>query len=183
MLQVFNDEIANKWKIEALSAEGRDVTQSMVDWIVEELRYKAKIFKETGCVTVYDGDVVKSDTVIPSPIRASLQQAVKALEDIPEFYKDYHPDSDGKVLDLVHPSLFPLIYGKSRVLPDSLIGIDDCLEYCGKGVVVPIRPDEETSHYVRLGGRRRNSPEEAPYSKHFQWLPSEVEFDADGKAK
>ena len=33
------------------------------------------------------------------------------LESVPDSEKDWHPGSDGKVLDLVHPSLFPVIYG------------------------------------------------------------------------
>lgn len=180
--KIFNDDISEKWKKEAMSTKDRDVTEPMADWVIEELRYKAKIFKETGTVIVYDGDVVKSDTVVPSTIKAALQQAVKVLEEVPEFYKDYHPGSDGKVLDLVHPSLFPLIYGKSRVLSDSLVSLDNCLESCGKGTVVPVRSDEETIQGRKEGSwHSRDAP--APYSKHFQWLPSEVEFEADGKPK
>lgn len=110
----------------------------MVDWVIDELRYKAKIFKETGAVSVFNGDVVKSDIAIPTDIRESLKAAVHKLEDIPEVSKDYHPGSDGKVLDLVHPSLFPLIYGRSRVLEDSLVGLDDYIETIGKGKNVPI---------------------------------------------
>jgi hypothetical protein len=49
----FDDEIAEKWKAEALSTEGRDVTQKMSDWVIDELRYKAKIFKETGTVCLF----------------------------------------------------------------------------------------------------------------------------------
>jgi hypothetical protein len=51
-VKVFDDEIAEKWKAEALSTEGRDVTQKMSDWVIDELRYKAKIFKETGTVSL-----------------------------------------------------------------------------------------------------------------------------------
>lgn len=136
---MFDDEISDKWKKEAMSTEGRDVTQSMVDWVIEELRYKSKDFKETSAFVVYEGDVVKSDIAVPLTVKKSLQKAVKVLEDVPEAYKDYHPGSDDMVLDLVHPSLFPLIYGRSMVLSDSLVGLDDCLESCGKGSVIPIR--------------------------------------------
>lgn len=155
----------------------------MVDWVIEELRYKAEIFKEAGTVIVYDGDVVKSDTAVPSIVKAALQQAIKVLEDIPEVYKDYHPGSDGKVLDLVHPSLFPLVYGKTRILPDSLIGLDDCLESCGEGIILPVRPGEETALANSSNTYSWREPLVPPYSKHFQWLPSEVEFDPEGKTK
>jgi hypothetical protein len=125
-----------------MAAPGRDVSQKMVDWVIEELRYKAKIFKEIGAVSVYNRDVVKSDIAISDNVKQSA--AVRPLEEIPEVYKDYHPGSDGKVLDLVHPSLLPPIYGKSRVLDGELIRLDDCVESCGKGVIVPIPSDIDT---------------------------------------
>lgn len=34
-----------------MATESRDVSQKMVDWIIEELRYKAGIFKETGTIS------------------------------------------------------------------------------------------------------------------------------------
>src|SRR4051794_10342539 len=123
-----------------MANENADVTQKMADWIIAELRYKAENFKKSGAVKVYEGDVVKSDIAVSSSTQAALQAAVKELEDVPENYKDYHPGSDGKVLDLVHPSLFPLIYGRSRILSDRIIGLDDCIESCGAGQVIPVRP-------------------------------------------
>jgi hypothetical protein len=150
-----------------MAAEDRDVTQEMADWIIAELRYKAEGFKFIGALSVYDGDVVKSDTAVPIKIKEALQGAVENLEAVSESSKDYHPGSDGKVLDLVHPSLFPLIYGKTRVLPDSLVGLDDCIESCGKGKVVPIQDGIE----LRAGFAHANSdwtPSDTAYSKHFQ---------------
>ena len=68
-------------------------------------------------VIVYNGDVDKSDTAIPSDIKAALQNAVKVLEGSPKAYKDYHPGSDDRVLDLVPAFLFPLVYGKLGFCP------------------------------------------------------------------
>ena len=167
----------------------RDFTQKMADWCIEELRYKAKILKETGAVVVYNGDVVKSDTAVPEATKAALQAAARSLEDVPEVYKDYHPGSDGLVLDLVHPSLFPLIYGRTRVLEDRLLGLDDCVENCGTGTVVPIRSATETagdygqeSSTPRYGNITR--PGSQPFGTHFQWLPCDVEISGEnGHAK
>jgi hypothetical protein len=152
----------------------------MMNWCIEELRYKAKIYKENGAVSIFNGDVVKSDIAVPETIKHALQEAAWSLEDIPEVYKDYHPGSDGMVLDLVHPSLFPLTYGRTRVLEDSLIGLDDCIESCGKGIVVPIRSNEETL----LDRKDEYSSEATPYGKNFQWLPCEVDISKeDGSSK
>ena len=57
----------------------------MMDWVIEELRYKAKLFEDTGAVTVYTGHVVKSDSVVPESLELELQAAVAKLEahDVP----------------------------------------------------------------------------------------------------
>jgi len=183
-VQVFDDIIAEKWKAEAMSTPGRDVSQKMADWVIEELRWKAKIFQETGTITVYNGDVVKSDTAVSNSTKLALQAEARKLEDIPEIHKDYHPGSDGQVLDLVHPSLFPLVYGKSRVLEDRLIGLEDAISNCGEGTVVPVRDEKETwsdrkelIYYAGMDNRTTT-----PYSKDFQWLPCEVDI-STGDAK
>lgn len=173
--QVFNDAIAQKWKAEAMSAKPRDVSQKMADWVIEELRHRAESFKDSSAFQVYKGDVVKSDAAIPPELKADLQAACRALEDVPETHKDYHPGSDGKVVDLVHPSLFPLIYGRSRVLDNVLIGLDDCVEACGTGSIIPVRPNDEMA--LVYAGPSGTTP---PYGKHFQWLPCEVDISGDG---
>lgn len=40
---------------------------------------------------------------------------MRSLEDVHEGDKDWHPRSNGLVLDLVHPSLYPLVYGRTFV--------------------------------------------------------------------
>jgi hypothetical protein len=169
---VFNDTIASKWKEEALSAEELKLSPACLDWVIEELRYKAGIFQETGAVSVYNGDVVKSDTVITDALKEALKAAVVPLENVPEVHRDYHPGSDRKVIDLVHPSLFSLIYGRSRALPDRLVGLEDCLGNTGLGQTIPIPPED-------IMARRIFNPWTPPrtsYSSKFQWLPCEVEM-------
>ena len=51
----------------------------------------------------------KSDTFIPSSLRKKLLAAVAALENIPDSEKGWCPDSDGLILDLVDPSLYPIV--------------------------------------------------------------------------
>jgi hypothetical protein len=87
------------------------MTERMFKYCIDELRYKSKIFQETGAIAIYDGDVVKSDLAIPSSLKESLHIAAAPLEDVPELHCDWHPGSNETVLDLVHPSLFPVVYG------------------------------------------------------------------------
>lgn len=160
--QVFNDEIVAKWRKELLENEtGMDVTEAMVDWIEKELKFKAKVFQEMGAISVYDGDIVTSDTAIPESVKESLKKAVARLEDVPESKKDYHPNSDNQVIDLVHPSLFPLVYGKTRVVTDRILTVSEGATCSGEGRILPkVQP----------------YPSDQNFSYNFQWLPCEVKF-------
>ncbi|KAF8330212.1 hypothetical protein F5887DRAFT_97981 [Amanita rubescens] len=182
--KVFDDDIANKWKQEALATDGIDITPEMFDWCIEELRVKAGIFEKSGMVTAYDADVVKSDSAVSEELRNALIKSVKPLEDVPPNQKDWHPGSDGKVLDLVHPSLFPLVYGVSRILTDSITNLEDCIERCGEGIVCNVFRDEK-SWYPDPKGKNIHSTYRDPetpitgYSNDFQWLPCNVDISGD----
>ena len=165
-LQVFIPEIIEKWKMEGLESP-IDITEKMINFSILELQDKAKDLKAYGYTVVYDGNVVKSDTAVSPETAASLREAVKKLEDVPEKQRDWHPNSDKKVLDLVHPSLFPLVYGRSRIL-DNEVSLAECLEYAGAGDVIPVPPGDYG--------------ESNEYSTKFQWLPCNVKLE-DGKPK
>lgn len=127
----------------------------MMDYIIEELKDKAKLFKGTGTVTSYDGDVVKSDTAVPESLKFALRAAASTLENVPDDQKDWHPGSNGQLLDLVHPSLFPLVHGRSRVVIDTELGLEEGIASAGRG-------------------------ETLPGDINFQWLPCEVKFRPKG---
>ncbi|KAM6491139.1 Protein of unknown function (DUF4246) domain containing protein [Amanita muscaria] len=168
-IKVFDDNIANRWKNEALDVEDVDITQGMVDWCIEELRYKTKAFEKTGMVTAYNGDVVKSDVAVSSSLRLALIDAVKHLEDVPASERDWHPGSDEKVLDLVHPSLFPLLSGLTRVLPNGTTTLEDCIGRTGEGIALYFDIDWWTDSDIMPN----------PFSEKFQWLPCEVNLSGD----
>ncbi|KAF9469550.1 hypothetical protein BDZ94DRAFT_1180725 [Collybia nuda] len=183
-LKIFDDSITSKWRAEALAAEGRDVTEKMLDWCIAELQHKAKIFGRTGAVSIYRGEVIKSDSAIPNSLKEELKHATAPLEDVPSRFKDWHPGSNEQVLDLVHPSLFPLVYGRSRILPDSLTTLSDFVERCGEGVTLPVPPEKEgklePQSYRYHGARQLNDP----FSRKFQWLPCDVDISyVDGGVK
>jgi hypothetical protein len=161
---------------------------------IAELRDKAPHFTETGRVYVLDNEaaVVKSDSAISQALADELKDAVKTLENVPDHLKDWHPGSNQKVLDLVHPSLYPLMYGKSRVITDRRISLKDCIDACGTGVIIPkpdpetaALPKDETHLYNGLHRAPRWGNSEANASKYFsgdyQWLPCEVDFKSDNE--
>ncbi|TFK36208.1 hypothetical protein BDQ12DRAFT_610196 [Crucibulum laeve] len=183
-VRVFDESIAEKWKAEALAPGDEDVTPKMLEWCIAEIQYVAKIFQRRGFLNVYTGDVVKSDTAISPSLRQALKEAeaVATLESVPDREKDWHPGSDKKVLDLVHPSLFPLVYGRSRVLREGVAGLDNCIERYGEGEVLGIPKAWEARE--KYENRRDSSKDDAkwhqaPYSRKFQWLPCEVDISGD----
>lgn len=89
--------------------------------------------------------------MIPEELRAELLEAIIPLESME---LDWHPGSKGQVLDLVHPSLYPVVYGRS------VCKIDD------EGAEEVIEAPEEESYAV---------------SKNFQWLPSDFAISEMGE--
>lgn len=89
---------------------------------------------------------------MPKDLRDRLLAAVHRLEDIPDEQKDWHPGSNKQVLDLVHPSLYPIVNKRT-------------LNTAGEHPLWP-SPNGATEYL----------------SKRFQWLPSDFAIDSNGKA-
>lgn len=175
-LQAFDEEIIAKWR-EEITGSGADISSKMIDYIIKELQWKAGSFKESGHITVFDIGVVKSDIAISKDLQQALKEAAAPFEDVPEDQRDYHPGSNQQVVDLVHPSLFPLIYGRTRILTDRTIDLDTCLRSLGQGELLLVPPEDQVNIPSRLWGHG-----EAPctYSRKFQWLPCDVDFTKEG---
>ena len=95
--------------------------------------------------------------MIPDSLREKLLAAVAPLENVPDSEKDWHPGSDGLVLDLVHPSLYPIVY-------DRTMG-----KTSGSGTAKVLSPPEFDGADPEF------------ISKRFQWLPSDFSVGGDGK--
>ncbi|MFE3790296.1 DUF4246 domain-containing protein [Streptomyces goshikiensis] len=100
-------DIVARWTREAL-AQG--LTEAQVRYVLAELAHYAALRDgRTGVeVSAVDG-VWQSDALVDDELRSRLREAVRVLEQVPEAERDWHPGSDGQVLDLVHPSLFCLV--------------------------------------------------------------------------
>ncbi|PPQ98971.1 hypothetical protein CVT24_003467 [Panaeolus cyanescens] len=181
-IKVHDDTIAEKWKAE-VSAAGQDFTEQMFEYCMQELRHKASFVPEPPAVPppiiVYDGNVVKSDNAVTTDVKKELQDAMQKFEDdIPLRLRDWHPFSDEQVLDLVHPSLFPLVYGTTRVLEKGTTTLQDFAQRCGQGKVAPVPSEEELKESAPdyYGFSYRELASKTAYSRKFQWLPCEVDI-------
>ncbi|WP_407565166.1 DUF4246 domain-containing protein [Streptomyces sp. 184] len=104
-------DIVARWTREAVD---QGLTDAQVRYVLAELAHYAALRDgRTGVeVSAVDG-VWHSDTLVDDGLRSRLREAVRVLEEVPEAELDWHPGSDGQVLDLVHPSLFCLVNGVS----------------------------------------------------------------------
>ncbi|NUP48807.1 MAG: DUF4246 domain-containing protein [Catenulispora sp.] len=103
--------IVAKWTQEAAE---QGMTEAQIRYVLTELAYYAALRDETTGIEVSGVDGVwQSDRLIDEELRSRLRAAVRVLEDVPEEKRDWHPGSEGQVLDLVHPSLFCLVRGVS----------------------------------------------------------------------
>ncbi|KAI1335695.1 hypothetical protein F5Y15DRAFT_408961 [Xylariaceae sp. FL0016] len=143
---------------------------------IEELQNKAKYYEKTGIIPTLDAcaSVAKSDTLIPATLRERLRTAFGALKADQASAPDWHPRTDDMVQDLVHPSMYPLVYGRSRVFRQEVVGVDDAIEkWAGKGELIE-REGSSTAEDRSVYG---------VYSRAFQWPPSNVAFQDDDSVK
>jgi len=82
---------------------------------------------------------------------------VVPLETVPDSERDWHPGSGDLVRNLIDPSLYPIVYG--RTMGKAL----------GSGTVTILEPPELDDDDPRF------------ISKRFQWIPSDFSVSGDGK--
>ena len=142
---------------------------------IDELKFKSERFAKQNLVETHNC-VFKSDTIVPEWLREALLETTLSFHDIPEQENDWHPGSNRQVLDLVHPSLYPLVYGQSLILPDTTIGLSDCFEKLGCGEILPVPPKRQKGSGDWRSYDRDDSSNK--WSRRFQWPPSEFKVSA-----
>ncbi|KAI4940146.1 uncharacterized protein J4E92_001434 [Alternaria infectoria] len=163
------------------------VSITKIPQCVQELRSKAKYFEQSGIIPSLDAcaSVAKSDTLVTSELHTNLRKAFDKLQSDHATSPDWHPNSNDMVQDLVHPSMYPLVYGRSTGFREEQVGVADAVKrWSGKGEVIAQQGPEETTAQNRpsygVGGS--NIPPEY-WSNQYQWLPANVAFQEDGSVK
>ena len=80
------------------------------------------------------------------------------LEAVPDSERDWHPGSNGFVLNLVHPSLYPIVYGRTMG------------KVSGSDIATVLGPPTELENVDPMF-----------VSQRFQWLPSDFSVDDRGR--
>lgn len=93
----------------------------------------------------------------------ALHTAFDQLKLDQEAKPEWHHNSDSIVQDLVHPSMYPLVYGRFRVIRT----------WAGKDTVIPTEVwNEERDAVLSNIGSGNVTP--SFWSDTFQWLPANV---------
>jgi len=104
------------------------------------------------------------------------------LENVPEDQKDWHPGSNQQVLDLVHPSLFPLIYGRSISTDDGqTIQLPELANVFDPGDVIGSDSGSNSASIREGYGPDQPFNIDNGWSKRFAWLPADFLVSEDSK--
>jgi hypothetical protein len=177
--KIFDETIVSKWRKEAQAMPSGMISEKAFDWCVRELRDKSKDFEQNLFMPAVDSHTrcAKSDVLISEDLGNHFRRAVEPLLAVSEDQKDWHPNSEAKVLNLVHPSLYPLVCGRSKSKTAGNVGREACFESIGEGEIVE-RGEEIPDRPFHHGYSDHRTMKQL-CSTRFQWLPSEVQFVSD----
>jgi hypothetical protein len=87
------------------------------------------------------------------------------------------------VQDLVHPAMYPLVYGRTRAFPEEFVGREDAIRFwAGKGTILE-KDDPETAVERERESNRYGYVQRDSWSETYQWLPANVDIQRDGHVK
>ena len=161
--KIRDEVIANKWK-EETRVQNLLGHESQLQYIFDELIYSSQTSNKQISSSAVDG-VWVSDEIINEALRQRFAELVAPIE---ATCTDYHPDSNEQMLDLVHPHLYPYVRDLTRTITDTSL---PWYETIGSGKVNSLKKSSS--------GSRSGSSD--MYSDNYQWLPTDVQVDENGK--
>ncbi|KAG9027586.1 hypothetical protein FS837_004221, partial [Tulasnella sp. UAMH 9824] len=158
--EITDPSTRSKWKAEALEDEiqGDKLKEAEIEWVLDELEDHVKMRDEaTGIQPSCHVRIWESDELISQDLKSRLMRAAAVLENIPEEEKDWRPRSNNQVLDLVHPSLFCAVYGRTQFWDASN----------GDRHLKPLKPP-------------RKEMKNWAYSRKSTWIPTDFQLGQKG---
>ncbi|KAJ2460937.1 hypothetical protein GGF42_000525 [Coemansia sp. RSA 2424] len=100
----------------AAEAKAKELTDVEFRYVLNELAYYSSLHPPGSNVRLSAADGVwLSDSLIDTATTNELKEYAAILESTPSRQKDWHPVDRSRVLNLIDPSLFPLIYSRSKL--------------------------------------------------------------------
>ncbi|KAJ2022260.1 hypothetical protein GGI06_001894 [Coemansia sp. S85] len=171
----------------AAKAKAEKVTDLEFRYVLAELEFYASLHSPKSNIRLSAADGVwLSDSLIAAETAKELREHAAVLENVPDSQKDWHPKARSRVLNLIDPSLYPLIYTLSWLHRQPIASPRAALTLETLGE----QPGNLDEWRRALGGTGDNRPKyhlsvvdekKALYaSGKFSWLPSEFCVDNSG---
>ncbi|KAG8911880.1 hypothetical protein FRC01_005430, partial [Tulasnella sp. 417] len=159
-IKIKDPAIRSSWKAEALERElrGDKLKEAEIEWVLDELKDYAKMRDEaTGIQPSCHARIWESDELISQDLKSRLMRAGAILENVPDEEKDWHSQYSDQVLNLVHPSLFFAVYGRTPSWNPS---------YSERRLEPLKAPQREMENWA--------------YSPKFSWIPTDFQLGTNG---
>ncbi|KAL9026239.1 MAG: hypothetical protein Q9196_005064, partial [Gyalolechia fulgens] len=137
--KIFDPDFTFEWKSAKLLTDP-DVTRSMVEWSIEEVKYYVHVHAESRSIPAIEGGILKSDNCIPTSTRLGLLHAIAATKSQRPAEK---AEANTPVNHLVDPYLFAYTWERSKTLRRGFTTRTDCIERAGEGEKVTMPPEED----------------------------------------
>ncbi|KAJ2376720.1 hypothetical protein IW150_001812 [Coemansia sp. RSA 2607] len=194
-IKILNDyEICGRWLI---IAKYRGLTNPERDYAFKKLDYFASLHdSETNIGMSTVEQVWVSDSLIDPDTETQLKKYVAILEDVPDAMKDWHPNNSNQVLNLIDPSLFPLIYARSHVLTSPIPSPKDALSLSTFGKAPgnhdawraflkehyrSLNDKDGSAYFMPAKSIRQQGDHSLKPENKFCWLPTEFDVAEDGE--
>ncbi|KAJ5301242.1 hypothetical protein N7508_006105 [Penicillium antarcticum] len=167
---IFDQRVVTQWREDAAVSSSL-INDKTWDWCLKELQDKAQEYDRDGQSVVFNthSGVCKSDTAISSVLKSQLSNSADLLS-----HRAVRDKSAPAVINLVEPSLYPLVFGRTKVISSGQsCGMDEhsWLSRSEEGPVVSETPQVAKDALKWPWGKSKHI-----WSSKFQWLPCEVEF-------
>ncbi|KAJ1888599.1 hypothetical protein LPJ81_006284, partial [Coemansia sp. IMI 209127] len=192
MAKMKDAEIRTRWIAEA-EQQDPSLTEIEIDYAFDELEYCASLHT-AGCGIRMSPveQVWISDSLIDTDTEKEVKRYAALLESVPDRQKDWHPNSNNQVLNLVHPSLYPIIYDRSMILdkpipsPEAALKLETFGACPGsfdkwREAVKDVSSDVGQEYYFPEEDHEECS--EQFISEKYCWLPTEFLVNDDGSAE
>ncbi|KAJ2252462.1 hypothetical protein GGI13_003267 [Coemansia sp. RSA 455] len=168
-------------------AKAKGLTDVEFAYVLDELAYYASLHPPGSNTRLSAADDVWfCDALVDAQTMNKLKDYEAILESVSDRQKDWYPNDRSRVLYLIDPSLFPLIYSRSKLCretnssPQAALKLGEVGEFPGSlegwCKALNVTKDIEPDYYLPIMVRRYGTYA----SEKFSWLPSEFRVDDNG---
>ncbi|KAJ2333794.1 hypothetical protein GGI00_002151 [Coemansia sp. RSA 2681] len=115
---------AERCAVWATEAKAKELTDIEFRYVLNELAYYSSLHPPDGNARLSAADGVWfSDSLIDLEMTNELKNHAAILASAPDHQRDWYPDGESRMLNLIDPSLFPLIYSRSKLCRQSSMSV------------------------------------------------------------